>query len=106
MVFFNLKDNDKSGILPSLFPSAFDFVCLLEERIFCVCGGGSRREVISRVRNAVESNLQQISHGPFGVQELLRKQERKRERRERESAITLMFSHWTKITIRKLLNIQ
>lgn len=45
----------------------------------CVCGGGSWREVIGRVGNAVESNLQHISHGPFGVQELLRKQERKRE---------------------------
>lgn len=50
----------------------------------CVCGRGSWRRVIGRVGNAMESNLQQISHGPFGVQELLRKRERGKERERRE----------------------
>lgn len=45
----------------------------------CVSGRGSLWGVIAWVGNVMESNLQQISHGPFEEQELLRKQERNRE---------------------------
>lgn len=48
----------------------------------CVRGKGSWRGVIGMVGNAMELNLQQISHGPFGLQELLRKRASKRQERD------------------------